>query len=459
MAQQLVDQFIYQFSDADGLLVGGQVFFYEAGSTTTKLAIYQDAAETTELANPQTLGSLGELQNVIYLNGDYNIVIFDRDGVEKFQRDNFDVSDTSTTVLDWMNNAQSAGGVIGKWTTVVTEGVTIAEGDIVFGDSAGSGLYELVAGGDPNNDPESDTYDPNTGIGSDWINLSISSAEITESDIDNLQDQIDDISADFSTQGYFYGLQVTNSTLDNVNDLDFAVGTANDSTDAARITATSAFTKAIDATWAEGSNQGGRPTGTNLTSSGWWYCFIIGNSNNKTSFDFGFDENIDASLLLNGSNAGADGYDIYRLVDAWYWDAINTTLLQIDKRGFQSYLQDRQEVRAASSATAGDETLTAIAPPNSIGQLSVLMRTNDNSNFQAYSQVHSSSSTPSSVGELNCDISARRVLNESQETNTVVLDVAVNASSEFGIYTEYDGAGSADVEIAISSRGYYFDPR
>jgi len=458
MAVQLVETIIQQFSDSEGLLVGGQVFFYEAGSTTVLEPIYVDAAETAELANPQTLGDLGELQNVIYMNGNYNIVIFDRDGNQKFQRDNFNVSDTSSDVLSWMQDAQSANAVIGRWSTVVNEGITIAAGDVVIGDSAGSGFYELLAGGDPNNDPESDTYDPNTGIGNDWINLAISSAEITESDIDNLQDQIDDINTNFNTQGYFYGLEVSNSSGDSVNDLDFAVGTANDSTDVARITSTSAFTKAIDDVWAEGTNQGGRPTGTSLATSGWWYCFIIGKSNNPSSFDFGFDQNINATLLLNGSNAGAEGYDIYRLVDAWYWDATNTTLLQITKNGFDNYLNERITVRALAAGVDDDEEFEVICPPNGIAQTSMYMITNANLTFSDFGQIYTIGNAPTSVDESNCDIAVRREAGSTEQSSVIVASTPVNTSSQLGVWLD-SNSGTVNVDWSMNSRGYYFDPR
>jgi len=313
MAQQLTDAFIYQFSDANGLLVGGEVYFYEAGSTTTLADIWLDSGETTAASNPQTLGDLGELENVLYLNDDYNIVIFDRFGTQKFQRDNFSVTDTSSTVLSWMEDAQSAKAVIGRWTEVITQGITIAAGDIVFGDSAGSGLYELKSGGDYNVDPESDTYDPDSGIGVDWISISISSAEITESDITNLQDQIDAISASSDTSGYFIGLTLANGS-DAAHDIDFAAGTAQDSTGAYRMTSASTFTKAIDAEWDSGTNQGGFPDNLSLAADTWYYAFIIGKQSDVNDVDFGFDTSATATNLLNGTNAGAEGFDIYRVV-------------------------------------------------------------------------------------------------------------------------------------------------
>ena len=60
MAQQLIGNFIAQFSDADGLIVGGSVSFYVAGSSTTKQAIYTDSTKATELGHTPLEGQTNE---------------------------------------------------------------------------------------------------------------------------------------------------------------------------------------------------------------------------------------------------------------------------------------------------------------------------------------------------------------------------------------------------------------
>ena len=186
MAQLLSQNWMQQFQDANGLLVGGTVTFYQAGSTTIKQTIYSDSGATTPLSNPQTLGSLGELANPIYLNGTYNIVIKDSNGISNLPNfDNFDATTASRSVTDWIEEAQDAKAVLGGWATVQPL-VTIAVGDVVIGEGDGA-LYKLT--GSPLVDPEADTYDGN-GVGSEWINLDTSNAPVKTASITNLQTQI-----------------------------------------------------------------------------------------------------------------------------------------------------------------------------------------------------------------------------------------------------------------------------
>ena len=82
---------------------------------------------------------------------------------EKWSRDNLDATQASTSLTDWILNAQDARAILGSWTEVKAEGlVTLVSGDVVLGDS-NRNMYELRTGGDSNLNPESDVYDENTG--------------------------------------------------------------------------------------------------------------------------------------------------------------------------------------------------------------------------------------------------------------------------------------------------------
>lgn len=79
--------------------------------------------------------------------------------------------------------------------------------------------------------------------------------------------------------GTLYGLTLSNNGSDATNDIDIAVGSARDSTDAANIDLASALTKRIDASWAVGTNQGGLDgtesvAGTPDTST-WYHVWLI----------------------------------------------------------------------------------------------------------------------------------------------------------------------------------------
>lgn len=63
-------------------------------------------------------------------------------------------------------------------------------------------------------------------------------------------------------RGHLAGLALSNNGSDATNDIDIAVGSARDGSDATGMVLTSALTKQLDAAWAVGTNQGGLDTGT-----------------------------------------------------------------------------------------------------------------------------------------------------------------------------------------------------
>lgn len=63
-------------------------------------------------------------------------------------------------------------------------------------------------------------------------------------------------------RSYLAGLGMANNVADATNDIDIAVGTCRDDTNAADITIISALTKRLDGAWTVGTNQGGLDTGS-----------------------------------------------------------------------------------------------------------------------------------------------------------------------------------------------------
>lgn len=63
-------------------------------------------------------------------------------------------------------------------------------------------------------------------------------------------------------KGMLWGLTLSNNGSDATNDIDIAVGTAIDGTNAVFLTLGSALTKQLDVTWAVGTNAGGLDTGS-----------------------------------------------------------------------------------------------------------------------------------------------------------------------------------------------------
>lgn len=93
---------------------------------------------------------------------------------------------------------------------------------------------------------------------------------------------------------------LANSTVDAEHDIDFSAGIILDSTGEVPMEV-AAMTKRIDATWAAGDGNGGRVG--SLGQRNTFHCFVISKEDGTT--DFGFDNELDASVLMAAA-ASAD---------------------------------------------------------------------------------------------------------------------------------------------------------
>ncbi len=113
---------------------------------------------------------------------------------------------------------------------------------------------------------------------------------------------------------------VANNGTDADHDIDFLGGTIADSTGAQNITFSTTITKQLDVDWAEGTNDGGIPTDISpVVASTTYHLFLIAKPDGTV--DAGFDTSLTAANLLNGSNAGAAGYTLYRRIASFITDA------------------------------------------------------------------------------------------------------------------------------------------
>jgi hypothetical protein len=95
---------------------------------------------------------------------------------------------------------------------------------------------------------------------------------------------------------YIYGLSPSNGT-DSNNDIDISLGECKDDTGVSSITLSSAITKRLDATFSEGTGQGGLNTGSKATST--WYDLYAISKDNGTA-DVMFSTYADRETLPNG---------------------------------------------------------------------------------------------------------------------------------------------------------------
>lgn len=129
--------------------------------------------------------------------------------------------------------------------------------------------------------------------------------------------------------GAITGCTIANNGSDATNDIDFAAGTATDSTNTFYMTLGSTLTKRLDATWAVGNNQGGLFSGAIANTT--YHAFIILRPDTGV-VDAGFDTSVVAanrpasytyfrrvgSFIRTGGAIKA--FHQYR--DFFYWDTI-----------------------------------------------------------------------------------------------------------------------------------------
>lgn len=96
--------------------------------------------------------------------------------------------------------------------------------------------------------------------------------------------------------GSLTGFQIEQDSGDTNHDIKVSPGTARTVDNLYDLRTTTSFVKRIDASWAEGTGQGGFPTGLTLSANTDYFFFGIVKTDGQV--DFGFDSNLDANKLL-----------------------------------------------------------------------------------------------------------------------------------------------------------------
>jgi len=92
-----IDFLLSQVRNSSGSLAGGSVYFYSAGTTTSK-DVYLDINKVAAAANPYTLDANGTA--LLYGDGTYRIVIKTSAGVTVYDRDNIKIEDLATDLIN-----------------------------------------------------------------------------------------------------------------------------------------------------------------------------------------------------------------------------------------------------------------------------------------------------------------------------------------------------------------------
>jgi len=158
-------------------------------------------------------------------------------------------------------------------------------------------------------------------------------------------------------RGYIDGLIMSNNAVDAVNDIDISIGKCRDYSDAETISLTSIITKQIDANWAEGTNQGGFPSGLALAVATWYHVFVI-MSTDGTKVDAGFDTSLIATNLL----ADATDYSIFRRVGSVLTDGASGIIAFHQQGNLFLWSDPPLDINAAAFAANVDQLCTLSIP-------------------------------------------------------------------------------------------------
>ena len=217
-----------------------------------------------------------------------------------------------------------------------TQDVTLADELKIFLGNASSGSFDLKLPAPPtvgsgymttakkiDSSGNSVNYKPN---GSETIDGASSFSLVEQYDAVTLStdgtnwhiiSDIGDVSAQNLPIHTRQGFRMENYSVDPTHDIKLYEGEGRSDTNTRNIILRSPITKRIDASWQEGSGNGGFPVGLTLTGDTWYHFFTIVKPNGQV--DAGWDSNLDANKLL----ADASAYDAYQIEGSCY---VNSSL-------------------------------------------------------------------------------------------------------------------------------------
>lgn len=149
--------------------------------------------------------------------------------------------------------------------------------------------------------------------------------------------------------GVLSGLKLANNGSDATNDIDIAAGSAVDDTGTRVLRLASGITKRLDASWAVGTNQGGRDTGS--ITDAWWYVWLIGRSDTGV-VDVLFSQSATAPTMPTNYTHKVRIGEVYRTSSAL--------------KGFVQHLDDfwwKTELQDAADSPATSSTLKTLTVP------------------------------------------------------------------------------------------------
>ncbi len=285
--------FVQYLSGTAAVLDGNKLDFFEPDTTTPKNT-FSDSGLTTANPNPVIADAAGRIPD-IFLDGTYKVVLKDKNDV---------TIDTADPV------GETTAGELQAFLTDVTYNIP----DLVKGSD--NRFYRSLTNSNQGNDPTTSAvnweqieferiFNTNVtyalgdrSIGSDgFIYVSAVASNLGN---DPTTSPTKWFPAVLPTEKNIAGL-VPSNAADADHDITISTGSASDSTNKKKLSLTSAITKQLDATFAEGNNAGGLFTGT-IAADTTYHLFII-QKDSDGSIDAGFDTSVIAANIPTGFTA------------------------------------------------------------------------------------------------------------------------------------------------------------
>jgi hypothetical protein len=235
------------------------------------------------------------------------------------------------------------------------------------------------------------------------------------------------------------GLRITNNVTDPLKDIDIAAGSIMDSTNVYRLNA-SAFTKRIDATFAVGSNLGGRSNNGSsaaLAPSTFYAVFQLGKSSNPSDCDFIFATT--QALALADTVAVSAGFNLARRV-SWVFINSSSNFLTFGAKNNRHYqwTSTQQNVDTGTFPTANRTLIAVAAPPLQTAVVNCQIRQTDaTATNMLFTSPSGTDDTPNSnTSDLSC---AGDAVNTAY--NNITKSIVVDSSSRIGYRASQTPAG------------------
>lgn len=417
------DRTIY-LPQANALGIGStyRVFIKKVSATTNKVIVQPVGTETVDGLNPYYLYDYNDLV-VLQCDGSNWYVI----GYKKRGRNFVNTTTPLSVLLDNEGETILADATAGDLVVDLPAAATIGRGyrikikkidtsaNLVTIDPAGSETIDDAL------NLQINQYNIAYTIVSDGVNKwYIESAYGRNEALDSM------------TRQHIAGYLISQDTGDTQHDIRFEHGEARDADNTSNMIRTSHIIKQLDNTWAEGNNQGGRPSAVSLDPDTWYHCFIIGvpgvGSETALKVDAGFDTSITAANLL--TDASTFGYTKHRYVGSILTDSSATpNITDFLARDYGSF---REVVWVT---LANDASLTSISDPSSG---SITLRVPPNRRIRAVINV---AGADASGGDIIVYLREPLQTDSTPETITTPIANAVfragegNSIRTFPIYT------------------------